>query len=81
MATEKLKILSTTLAEIFVRQGHYEKAREIYERLLSRDRKNSVYRDRLLLLSQESPGIRKLKVLSLLLKKIEERLDEREAGS
>ncbi len=81
MATEKLKILSTTLAEIFVRQGHYEKAREIYERLLSRDRKNSVYRDRLLLLSQDSPGIRKLKVLSLLLKKIEERLDEREAGS
>ncbi len=81
MAKEKLKVLSTTLAEIYVRQGHFEKAREIYEKLLSKDRTNSVYRNRLLLLSQDSPEIRRLKVLSVLLNKIEERLDERETDS
>jgi pentatricopeptide repeat protein len=80
MATEKLKILSSTLAEIYVRQGHFEKAREIYEKLLSKDRGNSLYRSRLVLLSKDSPGIRRLKVLSVLLNKIEERLDEREAA-
>jgi pentatricopeptide repeat protein len=80
MAKEKLKILSSTLAEIYVRQGHFEKAREIYEKLLSKDRGNSFYRSRLLLLSKDSPDIRRLKVLSVLLNRIEERLDEREAA-
>jgi pentatricopeptide repeat protein len=80
MAKEKLKILSSTLAEIYVRQGHFERAREIYEKLLSKDRGNSLYRSRLVLLSKDSPGIRRLKVLSILLNKIEERLDEREAA-
>jgi pentatricopeptide repeat protein len=81
MATEKLKILSSTLAEIYVRQGHLDKAREIYEKLLSKDLTNDLYRNRLLLLSKDSPGIRRLKALSLLLKKIEERLDERDTTS
>jgi pentatricopeptide repeat protein len=80
MAKEKLKILSSTLAEIYVRQGHFERAREIYEKLLSKDRGNSLYRSRLVLLSKDSPGIRRLKVLSILLNKIEERLDAREAA-
>jgi pentatricopeptide repeat protein len=80
MAKEKLKILSSTLAEIYVRQGHFEKAREIYEKLLSKDRGNSFYRSRLVLLSKDSPGIRRLKALSVLLNKIEERLDERETA-
>ena len=79
MAKEKLTILSSTLAEIYVRQGHFEKAREVYEKLLSKDRGNDQYRSRILLLSKDSPETRKLKVLSGLLKKIEERLDERAA--
>lgn len=79
MAKEKLKILSSTLAEIYVRQGHLDKAREIYQRLLSKDPGNSLYRSRFLLLSQDSPDTRRLKTLSLLLKRIEETRDEREA--
>jgi pentatricopeptide repeat protein len=77
MAEEKLKILSSTLAEIYVRQGHFEKAKEIYEKLLSKDRSNSLYRERLLLLSKDSPGIKRLGILSVLLQKIEERRDDR----
>ena len=39
MTQEKVRILSTTLAEIYMRQGHFDKAREVYERLLSKDRR------------------------------------------
>ena len=78
MAREKLTVLSSTLAEIYVRQGHFDKARKMYERLLSKDRTNDLYRSRLLMLSKDSPETRKLKVLSTLLKRIEERRDETE---
>jgi pentatricopeptide repeat protein len=80
MSENKLKILSSTLAEIYVRQGHFEKAREVYEKLLTKDRANGLYRSRLLLLSKDSPETKRLKVLSVLLKRIEERLDDRDAN-
>jgi pentatricopeptide repeat protein len=78
MTREKLSVLSSTLAEIYVRQGHFDKARKMYERLLLMDRTNDLYRSRLLMLSKDSPETRKLKMLSSLLKRIEERRDERE---
>ncbi len=79
MAKEKLRILSSTLAEIYIRQGHVDKAREVYEKLLVKDGKNVLYRRRLSLLSEESPDTKRLKLLSRILRKVEERRDEREA--
>jgi pentatricopeptide repeat protein len=76
---EKLRVLSATLAEIYMRQGHFEKARDVYRQLLAREADNSVYRSRLALLVSDSPGRRKLRLLTRLLKKIEEKRDEREA--
>jgi pentatricopeptide repeat protein len=77
MPENKLKILSSTLAEIYMRQGHFDKAKDVYEKLLSKDRSNGLYRNRLTLLSQDSPETKKLKVLSVLLKKIEDRMNDR----
>jgi pentatricopeptide repeat protein len=77
MAEDKLKILSSTLAEIYMRQGHFDKARDIYEKLLSKDHSNGLYKNRLMLLSQESPETKKLKILSVLLKKVEDRLNDK----
>lgn len=79
MTKEKLRILSSTLAEIYIRQGHVDKAREVYEKLLVKDGKNVLYRRRLSLLSEESPDTKRLKLLSRILRKVEERRDEREA--
>jgi pentatricopeptide repeat protein len=78
MTREKLTVLSSTLAEIYIRQGHFDKARKMYEKLLLKDRTNDLYRSRLLMLSKDSPETKKLKMLSSLLKRIEERRDERE---
>ncbi|MGD0230501.1 MAG: hypothetical protein ABSC19_09090 [Syntrophorhabdales bacterium] len=80
MAQEKLRILSSTLAEIYMRQGYFDRAREIYEKLLLKDGENIMYRSRLLLLSPGMPGAKRLRLLSRVLKTIEERRDEREAG-
>jgi len=79
VAKEKLIVLTSTLAEIYMGQGLFEKAREVYERLLSKDPGNDLYRSRVLLLSKDSPRKRKLKILSGLFKAIEERRDERAA--
>ena len=78
MTREKLTVLSSTLAEIYMRQGHLDKARKMYEKLLSQDGTNELYRSRLQMLSKDSSETRKLKMLSSLLKRIEERRDERE---
>ena len=80
MAQEKLRILSSTLAEIYMRQGHFDRAREVYEKLLLRDGENVLYRKRLALLSEEKPDAKRLKLLSRMLRKVEERRDERKAG-
>jgi hypothetical protein len=80
MAENKLKILSATLAEIYIRQGHLDKAKDVYETLLLKDHSNDLYRSRLMLLSHESPETKKLKILSILLKKVEDRLNDRDSN-
>ncbi len=77
---EKLKILTSTLAEIYIRQGHLDKAREVYERLLSRDSGNALYKGRISLLEHDTPERKRLRVLTRLLKRLEERRDERETN-
>ena len=74
---EKLKILSATLAEIYLRQGHLDKAKDVYERLLAREKGNSFYQERLMLLTGETPGTRRLRILTSILRTIEEKRDER----
>jgi pentatricopeptide repeat protein len=75
---EKLRILTSTLAEIYIRQGHLDKAREVYEKLLSRDSGNVLYRGRISLLKNDTPDRKRLRTLTRLLKRLEERRDERE---
>jgi pentatricopeptide repeat protein len=79
VAQEKLRILSSTLAEIYMRQGHFDKAREVYEKLILKDGENVVFRKRLSLLSEETTSTKRLKLLSRILRKVEERRDERKA--
>jgi pentatricopeptide repeat protein len=74
---EKLKILSATLAEIYLRQGHLDKAKDVYERLLAREMNNSFYQERLMLLTGETQGKRRLRILTSILRTIEEKRDER----
>ncbi len=79
VAQDKLRILSSTLAEIYLRQGHFDKAREVYEKLILKDGENVQYRRRFSLLSEESPSTKRLKLLSRVLRKVEEKRDAREA--
>ncbi|HNQ62454.1 MAG TPA: tetratricopeptide repeat protein [Syntrophorhabdaceae bacterium] len=66
MELEKSKILSKTLADIYLEQGHIEEAIEIYEKLSKRFPKDEFYRQRLSSLKVElkeknkSQGFRKL---------------------
>ena len=62
-----------------MRQGHFDKAREVYEKLILKDGENVQYRRRLSLLSEESPSTKRLKLLSRVLRKVEEKRDAREA--
>ena len=77
---EKLKILTSTLAEIYIRQGHLDKAKEVYEKLLSKDTENALYKGRISLLEPDTPERKRLRTLTHLLKKLEERRDERETN-
>ena len=76
---EKLKILTSTLAEIYIRQGHLDKAKEVYEKLLSKDLENVAYKGRVTLLQHDTPERKRLRVLTELLKRLEEQRDAREA--
>jgi hypothetical protein len=80
MGKQKLEILSATLAEIYMRQGHLAKAKDVYGKLLAREPDNLLYKTRLALLSQETEGRRRLNKLASLLKKIEDKRDERETA-
>ena len=75
---EKLRILTSTLAEIYIRQGHLDKAKEVYEGLLSRDSGNPLYTGRISLLEHDTPDRKRLRTLTQILKRLEERRDERE---
>jgi pentatricopeptide repeat protein len=77
---EKLKILTSTLAEIYIRQGHLDKAKEVYEKLLSRDSGNALYKGRVSLLEQDAPERKRLRALTQILKRLEERRDERDTN-
>lgn len=66
MDLEKSNILSKTLADIYLEQGHIEEAIEIYEKLSKRFPEDKFYRQRLSSLRAElkeknkSQGFRKL---------------------
>jgi len=77
---EKLKILTSTLAEIYIRQGHLDKAKEVYEKLLSKDSGNALYKGRISLLETDTLERKRLRTLTQLLKKLEERRDEPETN-
>ncbi len=77
---EKLKILTSTLAEIYIRQGHLDKAKEVYENLLTKDTSNTLYQGRVSLLENDTPERKRLRALTQLLKRLEERRDERETN-
>jgi pilus assembly protein FimV len=47
------KILSATLADIYLEQGHMEKAIEIYTKLAKREPENEFYKKRVSVLKKE----------------------------
>ncbi|MCX5818121.1 MAG: tetratricopeptide repeat protein [Proteobacteria bacterium] len=53
MDLEKSKILSKTLADIYLEQGYIEKAIEIYEKLSKREPEDTFYKQRLSSLKKE----------------------------
>ena len=75
---EKLRILSSTLAELYIKQGLYDRALEVYEHLLANDANNIFYRSRLALLRKETPNKDRLRLLTRLLQRIEEKQDARD---
>ncbi len=49
----KSKILSATLADVYLEQGHIEKALQLYERLAKREPENDFYKKRTAALKRE----------------------------
>lgn len=73
-----MRILSSSLAELYIKQGHYDRALEVYEQLLANDAHNIFFRSRLALLREETPDKDRLRLLTRLLKRIEEKQDARD---
>jgi pentatricopeptide repeat protein len=63
------KILSSTLADIYLEQGHLEKAVEIYDKLSKREPENDFYKKRLGALKRELKERNKPHGLKTILKK------------
>jgi len=65
MDLDRSKILSKTLADIYLEQGYIEKAIDIYEKLSKREPGNTLYKQRFLSLKKElqekgkAPGFKK----------------------
>jgi tetratricopeptide (TPR) repeat protein len=65
MDLDRSKILSKTLADIYLEQGYIEKAIDIYEKLSKREPENTLYKQRFLSLKKElqekgkTPGFKK----------------------
>ncbi|MDR2018458.1 MAG: hypothetical protein LBQ00_06285 [Syntrophobacterales bacterium] len=67
------KIITATLADIYLDQGCIEKAIEIYEKLTRKDPGNSFYKMRLGSLKKDLKGKQKGSILKRLLKKSSDR--------
>ncbi|MCX5813063.1 MAG: hypothetical protein NT178_11030 [Proteobacteria bacterium] len=65
----KSKILSPTLADIYLEQGYIEKAIELYERLFKREPENEFYRKRIIALKRELKERRSLPGFKRILRK------------
>lgn len=69
MSLEIRKILSPTLADIYLQQGHYEKAIEIYEKLSRKDSGNVFFKQRLASIKNELKEKSKIPAYQRILKK------------
>lgn len=63
------KIVTPTLADIYLAQGHYERAIEIYEELMNRDPQNTFYRQRLSSIKKELQAKQGIPAFKRILKK------------
>ncbi len=63
------KILSPTLANLYLQQGHTERAIEVYEKLLKREPENDFYKKRIAALKREAKERGSMSTFKKILKK------------
>jgi tetratricopeptide (TPR) repeat protein len=66
---ENNRIITATLANIYLEQGYLEKAIEIYEKLLKREPENNFFRQRLSSLKKDLKERHKMSPFKKILKK------------